>query len=131
MTARDVLREAKHLVTRAHTPTQLAVDARGVNVRPVDPSAVAWSSTGAIGKVAPGRSIHDEKVWFDHTEAGYQAWLLLNEAARLQGHPGHTPVINADRAGLPAVLRVFDKALQLTPDADRRSRRGSPRGAAA
>ena len=86
MSVTAILKDAKAVVQRAHTPVQLAVNANGVNVRPLDPGAVAWSSTGAIGKVAPWMSRTDEKVWFDLTEDGYAAWELLNDAARLQGY---------------------------------------------
>lgn len=139
MSAAQVLREAKAVVQRAHTPTQLAVDARGVNVRPLDPTAVAWSSTGALGKVAAWMSRDDDRIWFDLTEDGNAAFDLLNEAARLQGYrrDEHAPIADVDRDGLPAVLRCFAKAIHLAPDAPRRraltsasGTGGQPRGAA-
>lgn len=138
MSVTAVLREAKALVYRAHTPVQLAVNAQGVNVRPLDPAAVAWSSTGAIGKVAPWMSGTDDRVWFDLTEDGKAAWDLLDEAARLQGYRlGEAPIVSVDRDGLPAVLRCFAKAILLAPEEPRRPRfkpsagtGGAPRGAA-
>lgn len=129
MSAAQVLREAKQVVARAHTPVQLAVDARGVNVRVLDPRAVAWSSTGALGKVAPWMSRDDDRIWFDLTADGKAAWDLLDEAARLQGYRlGEAPIVSVDREGLPAVLMCFAKAIQLAPDAVRRARRGAARG---
>lgn len=140
MSVQTVLREAKAVVLRAHTPVQLAVDARGVNVRPLDPRAVAWSSTGAVGKVAAWMSGTDDTVWFDLTADGNAAWDLLNEAARLQGYrrDEHAPIADVDRDGLPAVLRCFAKAMQIAPGEPRRrglkpaaGTGGAPRGATA
>jgi hypothetical protein len=134
----EILKDAKAVVYRAHTPVQLAVNAAGVNVRPRDPGAVAWSSTGALGKVAPWMSGSDDRVWFDLTEDGKAAWDLLNEAARLQGYRDDTAAVTlVDRDGLSAVLRMFAKAILIAPDEPRRARfktsaatGGSPRGAA-
>lgn len=136
MSVTDVLSEAKALVYRAHTPTQLAVNAAGVNVRPLDPGAVAWSSTGALGRVAPWMSREDDRIWFDLTEDGNRAFDLLNEAARLQGYrrDNEAPVADVDRDGLSAVLRCFGKAILLAPEDETRRRRaparvgGQPRG---
>lgn len=123
MSALQILREAKAVVYRAHSPVQLAVDARGVNVRPLDPTAVAWSSTGALGKVAPWMSADDPKIWFDLTTDGNAAWNLLDEAARLQGYRlGEAPIVSVDQDGLPAVLRCFAKAMQLAPEPEFRRR---------
>ena len=117
----QILREGKQLVYRAHSPVQLAVNAQGVNVRPLDPSAVAWSSTGALGRVAPARSRDDENVWFDLTTDGATAWDLLCEAARLQGYRSDdlAPIADVDRDGIAAVLRAFAKAMQLAPEEPR------------
>lgn len=116
MSVVQILREAKALVYRSHTPVQLAVNAAGVNVRPLDPEAVAWSSTGALGKVAPARSQDDDGCWFDLTTDGKAAWDLLDEAARLQGYRlGEAPIVSVDKAGLRAVLACFAKAIWLAP----------------
>jgi hypothetical protein len=58
-------------------------------------------------------------VWADNTNQGWEAFLLLGEAAMQQGY-GRGPddyaiVLDVDRAGLPAVVRMFDRALQLAP----------------
>lgn len=132
----QILREAKEVVVRSHTATQLAVNAAGVNVRPLDPSAVAWSSTGALGKVAAWMSQTDPEIWFDLTPDGNAAFDLLNDAARLQGYRlGEAPIVSVDRDGLQAVLRAFAKAILIAPSEDRPRRAAArtgaqPRGAA-
>lgn len=126
MTAREVLSAAKAVVFRGHySPpaggkVMLAVNEQHERVKPTSPYAVRWMSVGAICKVAPARSAHDPRVYADHTEAGWQAYLHLQEAAEQQGYAGPVEV---DCAGLTAALMMFDKAMQLTPTADRQPAR--------
>jgi len=123
-----ILSAAKAIVYRSHTPVQLAVNEAGVNVRPLDPGAVAWSSTGALGKVAPWMSGTDDRTWFDLTEDGKAAWDLLNEAARLQGYRDDTAAVTlVDADGLSAVLRMFAKAILIAPEEPRHPRRAPSR----
>jgi hypothetical protein len=117
VTSAQVLSEAKAIVRRGHYAppegiVRLAVDARYERVKPTAPSAVAWMSVGAVCKVAPARSLHDTAVYADNTEAGWQAYLLLQEAAEAQGYADTAQV---DRAGLAAALGMFDKAIMLAP----------------
>lgn len=144
MTARDVLKEALRVVERDHCApppwrTFLAVDDTGQGVKPLDPRAVAWTSIGAVCKVAPGLSATDPTVWADHVSVAWEAALLLDEAAGQQGYAHST---NVDRAGRAAALRMFWRALQLaepdhTPGGRRRRAAAgagsgsSPKGAAA
>lgn len=116
MTARQVLQEALQLITREHTHVQLSADEHGLKVRnPLNVRAVAWSSVGALIRVAPA----DAKVTAEHLAPGHlgaawEAFLLLEEAAGLQGYAN---TVEVDRAGRDAALRMFWKALQLAPDA--------------
>lgn len=137
MTATQVLTEALEVIKRDHTSVQLAVTARGQKCRPLDPDAVSWSSVGAICKVAPGRSVHDDTCWADHTEAGWEAFLLLCDAARQQGYRDLLDlgcVAMVDAAGESPAWTMFARALQLAPDRRKhRPRAGagsgsSPRG---
>lgn len=136
MTVRQVLQEALQVITREHTHVQLSADERGRKVRnPLNVRAAAWSSVGALIRVAPA----DAKVTAEHLAPGHlgsawQAFLLLEEAAGLQGYAN---TVEVDRAGRDAALRMFWKALQLAPEDERgrvswgrRSGTGSaPRGA--
>lgn len=132
MTPKDVLKAALRIIERQHTSTQLAVDADGRKVVALHPGAVAWSSVGALIKVAPS---HAEPPAPQHTNAAWDAFLLLTEAAEQQGYP-HTAAV--DEAGREAALRMYWRALQLVEPETRRRRRApapgtgsSPRGAAA
>lgn len=137
MTSRQVLSESMQIIPRHHTSVQLSVDERGLKVRnPLHPRAVAWSSVGAMIKVAPG----DAKIVAEDKSPGHMpavgdAYDLLEEAARLQGYAN---TVEVDRAGAAAARRMFEKALQLAPDERRvrplRSSGGTgaaPRGATA
>lgn len=130
MSVRQVLKEALAVTTRAHSTTQLATDAHGVKVRPLDSRAVAWSSTGALIKVAPSGQSTPGMV--QHTEDAWQAYLLLGDAATEQGYE-HVAAV--DTAGCAAAQRMFWRALQLVDPAPRRRTRATtgstPRGAAA
>lgn len=119
MTARQILQEALAVISRGHTPVQLSADLHGVKVRnPLNERAAAWSSVGALIKVAPA----DAKITAEHLAPGHlgTAWTayeLLEKAARLQGH---ATTVEADRAGQAAALAMFRKALTLVDDQPRR-----------
>ena len=117
MSVLTVLREAKAICKYAHTATQLAVDANGMKVRnPIAPSAVAWSSVGALIKVAPGNpSIVAENRSPGHTVEAHRAFLLLEDAAVDQGCAN---TVEVDRAGFGPVMAMFDRAMQLAPDVE-------------
>lgn len=128
MNARHVLKSALAVIERDHTApdpgrTFLAADEHGRGVRPLDPSAVAWTSVGAICKVAPGLSAADPQVWADHLSFAWDAYTLLEQAAEQQGY-AHT--VDVDRAGREAALRMFWRALQLCDPEPRRRRRNTP-----
>lgn len=122
MTVHMVLREAKELVMRAHYAPPAGIAWISVNdkyerTRPLE--ATRFTSIGAIQKVAAWQSTRTRRVWADNTNQGWEAFLLLGEAATQQGY-GREPddlaiVLDVDRAGLPAVVRMFDRALQLAP----------------
>jgi hypothetical protein len=118
MSVDQILREAKQVLTQGgHTTQRLAVNHRGDFVRPLDLKAVAWTSTGAVGKVAPSLSRTHASIHFDLTTEGQEAIDLLNEAAHLQGYRGDPdyPLAEVDKDGLAAALRCFAKAMQLAP----------------
>jgi hypothetical protein len=100
MTARQVLQEALAVISRDHTRVQLSADLHGAKVRnPLHGTAAAWSSVGALIKVAPA----DAKVTAEHLAPGHlgaawQAFLLLEEAAVQQGYAN---TVEVDRAGPP------------------------------
>lgn len=136
MTAKQVLSAALVLLDngRAHASpplwtTFLAIDEPGLKVRPRDPRAVAWTSVGALCKVAPGYSASDPSVYADHTDAAWSAYLLLDEAALKQGH---ATTVEADRAGWAAVDAMFAHAIDLYEPPRRRlsavGTGGQPRG---
>lgn len=136
MTATQVLREAFAVVQRDHTAVQLAVDVHGDRVRnPLAPSAAAWSTVGALIKVAPANAkmVAEHKAP-GHIGAAWEAFLLLTEAATQQGYGGDCPTVYVDRAGPAAVANMFMRALQLADDEPRARRRpaagigSSPRG---
>lgn len=121
MTPKQVLREAYEVVRRDHTHVQLAVDARGVKVKnPRSPRAAAWSTVGALIKVAPRypNVISDDGVP-GHIDAGWTAFELLTIAAEQQGHAN---TVEVDRAGPDAVYAMFLRALDLAPADEPRTR---------
>lgn len=114
MTPRHVLREAYEVVKRDRTATQLAVDAHGVKVKnPRSPRAAAWSSVGALIKVAPRypKIVSDDGVP-GHIDAAWTAFEFLTIAAEQQGY---TNTVEVDRAGPEAVYAMFLRALDLAP----------------
>lgn len=125
MTVRDVLRQAKELLTRHHhqpdTPAgwALAVDAAGDRARPLSPYADAWSVMGALCKVAAGQSVTNTRLWADLSAVGEEARVLLDETAVRQGHVSLAAV---DRAGHGAVQRLFAAALNQCDPEPRRPR---------
>lgn len=136
MTAKHVLREALAVIERDHAApppfqTFLAVDEHGEPVRPVDATAVAWTSVGAVCRVAPALSASDPQVWADHISVAFEAAGLLDQAALLQGYPDTTSV---DRAGREAAMRMFWCAINFADPEPRRRLRSatgtgsSPRG---
>ena len=135
VTARQVLKEALAVIARAHTPVQLSTDLHGAKVRnPLNQQAAAWSSVGALIKVAPADAkITAEHLAPGHLGAAWQAFLLLEQAARQQGFVN---TVQVDEAGLAAAQRMFWRALQLCDDEPRRrplrtvGTGGAPRGAA-
>lgn len=129
---KDVLKAALAVVTRDHAQITrgLAVDQHGQPVAPTDPSAVAWTSAGALIKVAPS---HQEPPALTHTVEAGEAYDLLERVAAEQGYQSPSAV---DAAGREAVQRMFWRALNLTEPPERRRWRGpalrtgsSPRGA--
>lgn len=138
MTPRQVLREAYEVVKRDHTATQLSVDEHGIKVKnPRSPKAAAWSTVGALIKVAPRypNVVSDDGVP-GHIDAGWTAFEFLTIAAEQQGY---TNTVEVDRAGPEAVYAMFLRAIDLAPaDESSRVRRrpasgtgALPRGAAA
>lgn len=121
MSVGQILREAKQLVQRDHTAVQLAVDERGQKVRnPLAPTAVAWSTVGALIKVSPRRpEIVAEGKSPGSSDDANRAYDLLEEVAVSQGfaHIGEV-----DDAGHGAVQRLFDRAMQLAPEPPRHKR---------
>lgn len=137
MSVELVLREAKQVVARDHTAVQLSVDVHGLKVRnPIAPAAVAWSTVGALIKVAPRNpGIVAENKSPGNTDEAYRAYLLLEDAAVEQGF-AHTVAV--DEAGHGPVLAMFDRAIDAAQRMPQRARRkraagtGSrPRGEAA
>jgi hypothetical protein len=136
MTVRQVLQEALAVITRDHTATQLSVDQHGRKVKnPRGPRAVAWSSVGALIKVAPRYpDIVVEGKSPGNTDEAWEAYVLLDRVARLQGF---ADTVRVDEAGQQFALAMFRKALTLVDDPPRASRRApaagtgaAPRGAA-
>jgi hypothetical protein len=129
----QILREAKQVVAREHTAVQLAVDAHGRKVRnPLHPTAVAWSTVGALVKVAPRRpEVVAEGKSPGSSDDANRAYDLLEEVAVSQGFAN---TVEVDQAGHGAVLRLFDRAMQLAPDEPRHKRAAgtgsTPRGTA-
>lgn len=137
MSVRQILQEALAVVARDHTAVQLSVDEHGVKVRnPRNPQAAAWSSVGALVKVAPRYpDIVAEGKSPGNTDAAWEAYVLLDKVARLQGF-AHTVAV--DQAGQPFALAMFRKALTLIDEPARPPRRkpaagtgAAPRGATA
>jgi hypothetical protein len=129
-TQREILSAALPIVQRDHSSTQLAVNAEGVRVPPTAPLAVSWSSAGAIIHVAPSRA-----KWpgVQHTSAAFDAYGLLEDAAKVMGYPNPAMV---DVAGPRRAVEMFLRAINAAPDEPRRAGRshgvGSrPRGVVA
>lgn len=114
MTARDVLAQAKELLTRHHYQPAgqwlIAVDARGNRARPVSPDAVAWSVIGALCHVAPGQTMASPEPYADLSAAGENAREVLAETASLHGF---LSLAEVDRAGHAAVQRLCSAALTI------------------
>jgi hypothetical protein len=107
-----------------------AFDAGGLKVRPRDVRAVAWSSVGALCFVAPAASASDDTVYADHTWDAWNAFLALEDAARLQGFANS---VELDRAGYAKTYQAFQHAMnQCEPKPRRRQHRvgtgPNPRG---
>lgn len=134
MSVIQILQDAKQIVARDHCAVQLSVDAHGRKVRnPLAPAAAAWSTVGALVKVAPRRpEVVAEHKSPGNTEEAWQAYLLLEQAAVQQGYAN---TVEVDEAGHGAVMAMFDRALQIAPAAPRRKRApgtgAAPRGVAA
>jgi len=107
---RQILIAARDLNKRSRTTGRhLAETADGVEVRPVDSRAERFSPIGAICHLAPWQSRDGSPPWADATEAGEQAAVLLNDAARSEGYRCAT---HAAITGGPAVEdRVFARAI--------------------
>lgn len=122
MSVDQILREAKQVCARDHTATQLAVDAHGQKVRnPLAPAAVAWSTVGALIKVAPRNpGVVAEGKSPGNTDDAYRAFLLLEEAAVEQGF---LCTVDVDEAGLGAVQACFDRAIDAAKRMPGRARR--------
>jgi hypothetical protein len=124
---RRVLVEAKELVLRSPAPTSrrpypLAVSATGERCKPASTLAVAWSSVGALCRVA---SDGNPERWSSHTEAGWQAFILLCEVATEHGYACTNDV---DKAGAGAVAEMFARAISLADETEQRPRRAPARG---
>lgn len=115
MTVRQIIQEALAVISRDHTPVQLSVDVHGQKVRnPRNPQAAAWSSVGALVKVAPRYpDVVAEDKSPGNTNEAWEAYVLLDDVARLQGYADTTKV---DEAGQAAALAMFRKALTLVDD---------------
>lgn len=126
MTVRTILQEALAVVARDHTAVQLSVDQQGNKVRnPRSPLAVAWSSVGALVKVAPRYpNVVAEDKSPGNTDEAWRAYEVLERVAVLQGF-AHT--VEVDEAGQQYALAMFRKALTLVDDPPRRARK--PAGA--
>lgn len=120
MSVMQILQDALQVVARDHTPVQLSVDEHGLKVRnPRAPQAAAWSSVGALVKVAPRYpDIVAEGKSPGNTDEGWEAYVLLDRVARLQGF-AHTVAV--DEAGQQFALAMFRKALTLVDAPPRRS----------
>jgi hypothetical protein len=129
VSVKRVLREACALIQRAHvapppgTPL-LAVDARGNRCEPLSPAAVAWTTCGALYVADP--AVRRPDLPDTHGRDAWDAWLLLTEAAKQQGHGN---VVEADRAGLSAAVKCFWRAGQLAEPEGHARRRGGRAGA--
>jgi hypothetical protein len=128
MSVKRVLREACALIQRSHVAPPpgrplLAVDKDGGRCEPLSPAAVAWTSVGALYVVDPLR-LPDRDT---HGEDGLQAYELLAEAARQQGHPC---VLAADTAGVGVAVRMFWQAESLAESEGHARRRGGRASAA-
>src|SRR5262249_9893321 len=82
---------------------------------------VGWTSVGAICKIAPGLSATDPTVWADHVSVAWEAFELLEEAARQQGH-AHS--VDVDRSGRESALMMFWRAPAVGEASTPRRRRG-------
>lgn len=122
---RHVLRRALIVVSRDHTVTQLAVDEHGRKIGPCSGRAVAWSTAGALIRVAPNRAPGGPS----HTWAAWLAWLELQAAAE---HDGYRSVVEVDQAGAREVWAMFSRALNQEIEPFRRRDRAAagsrPRG---
>lgn len=113
-----VLREALAIVARDHCRVQLAVDYRGRKCAPLAREAIAWSTVGALIKVAPNR----EPDGPSHTWPAWLAYLALQEQAERMGFLGTAAV---DRAGQAEAVHMFRRALNA--DTERRAMGSRPR----
>lgn len=107
VTYAKILKEAREYVANPETWTKgtSSVDAYGNWVRPTDPRACRWCSTGAVHKV-----LHEHDM--DYHEATREVLGLLDETAELLFPEWGSVVDVNDLVGREEALAVFDATIK-------------------
>lgn len=117
---RNVLLLARQVVSREHTPRQLAINELGEKCEPLAGDAAAWSSAGAIIRVGADW----DALGPQGSEIVDLAYLELEDAARAMGYPSPPAV---DQAGYREVNRMFGRAITAVTTPPARRPRARPR----